>query len=176
MPNPSESDGSAKSANPFDWGRQWFDLSIKAQEAMTTLLEAQTRSGALPTQLTQAASAAFGNMYLSLMRDPVALATAQAELSRRHAEMWRNLLKPGEGTETSKHRDRRFRNEEWEKNLALRTLMHSYLIGADWLRSLVEKGDLDPADRRKIAFFTEQLIDASSPTNFAFTNPDRVDL
>src|ERR1700691_2140553 len=175
MPNEADSGEPAKTANPFDWGRQWFDLSIKAQQAMTTLLEAQKRSGDLPTQLTQAASAAFGNMYPSLMRDPVALANAHADLTRRHAEMWQNVFKPGgEGarTETSKPRDRRFRNEEWEKNLALRALMHSYMIGADWLRSLVDKGELDPADRKKVTFFTEQFIDASSPTNFAFTNPD----
>src|SRR5271168_1590774 len=150
MPNKADSGKSAMTANPFDWGRQWFDLSIKAQQAMTTLLEAQKRSGDLPTQLTQAASAAFGNM-------------------------WQDVFKPGgEGaqTVTSKPRDRRFRNEEWEKNLALRALMHSYMIGADWLRSLVDKGELDPADRKKVTFFTEQFIDASSPTNFAVTNPD----
>jgi polyhydroxyalkanoate synthase len=175
MPKTADSDGSAKTANPFDWGRQWFDLSIKAQQVMNELLDAQKRSGDLPAQLTHAASAAFGKMYLSLMRDPVALANAHADLTRRHAEMWQNLLRPGgEGTqtETSKPRDRRFRNEEWEKNLALRALMHSYIVGADWLRSLVDKGDLDPADRKKVTFFTEQFIDASSPTNFAFTNPD----
>ena len=175
MPNKADSGKSAMTANPFDWGRQWFDLSIKAQQAMTALLETQTRSGDLPTQLTQSASAAFGNMYLSLMRDPVALANAHADLTRQHAEMWQNVFKSGgEGaqTETSKPRDRRFRNEEWEKNLALRTLMHSYMIGAEWLRSLVNKGQLDPDDRKKVTFFTEQFIDASSPTNFAFTNPD----
>ena len=175
MPNKADSGKSAMTANPFDWGRQWFDLSIKAQQAMTTLLEAQKRSGDLPTQLTQAASAAFGNMYLSLMRDPVALADAHVDLTRQHAKMWQDVFKPGgEGaqTVTSKPRDRRFRNEEWEKNLALRALMHSYMIGADWLRSLVDKGELDPADRKKVTFFTEQFIDASSPTNFAFTNPD----
>jgi polyhydroxyalkanoate synthase subunit PhaC len=175
MPNEADSGEPAKTANPFDWGRQWFDLSIKAQQAMTTLLDAQKRRGDLPAQLTQAASAAFGNMYLSLMRDPVALANAHADLTRQHAEMWQNVFKSGgEGaqTETPKPRDRRFRNEEWEKNLALRALMHSYMIGADWLRSLVDKGELDPADRKKVTFFTEQFIDASSPTNFAFTNPD----
>ena len=102
------------------------------------------------------------------MRDPVALANAQTDLTRRHAELWQNLLNPGEGAGTPKPRDRRFRNEEWEKNLALRALMHSYLIGVGWLRSLVEKGDLEASDRKKVTFFTEQFIDASSPTNFAF--------
>ena len=173
MPNKADSGKSAMTANPFDWSRQWLDLSIKAQQAMTTLLEAQKRSGDLPTQLTQAASAAFGNMYLSLMRDPVALVDAHVDLMRQHAKMWQDVFKPGgEGAQTVTSRDRRFRNEEWEKNLALRALMHSYMIGADWLRSLVDKGELDPADRKKVTFFTEQFIDASSPTNFAFTNPD----
>src|SRR5271155_3246148 len=109
MPNKADSGKSAMTANPFDWGRQWFDLSIKAQQAMTALLETQTRSGDLPTQLTQAASAAFGNMYLNPMRDPVAPASAHTDLPRQPAEMWQTVFKPGgEGAQklTSKPRDR----------------------------------------------------------------------
>jgi polyhydroxyalkanoate synthase len=175
MSNTSDGGESGGLSNPFEFGRQWLDLSIKAQKAMTTLIDAPKQSGAMPAQLTQAASAAFGNMYLSLMRDPAALASAQADLVQKHAELWQSLLKSGQEADqaaSSKPRDRRFRNEEWEKNLALKALMHSYMIGADWMRSLVDKGDLDPADRKKVAFFTEQFIDAAAPTNFAFTNPD----
>jgi polyhydroxyalkanoate synthase len=175
MANPSERGESKGPVNPFELGRQWFDLSIKAQKAMAALVDSPKQISTASAQITQAASAAFGNMYLSLMRDPAALARAQAELARRHGELWRSFLAPAEDGARGgppKPKDRRFRNEEWEKNLPLRALMHSYLIGADWLRSLVDKGDLNAADRKKVAFFTEQFIDATAPTNFALTNPD----
>ena len=42
-----------------------------------------------------------------------------------------------DGTEQPLTKDRRFRSEEWQRDIAFNTLMHSYLIGADWLRSLV---------------------------------------
>ena len=61
---------------------------------MTTLMDVSKESGAIYGQLTQAASAAFGNLYLGLLRNPVALARAQADLAQRHTELWQTLLKP----------------------------------------------------------------------------------
>ena len=174
MPDPSDRGETRKMPDPFEFGRLWLDLSLKSQKAMTVLAEAPKQAGEIPAQLAQAASAAFGNLYLNLLRDPVALAQSQADLMKSHAELWRSLLvPPQDGEEASlKQRDRRFRDEEWEKNLAFKALMRSYLMGADWMRSLVDKGELDPANHKRAVFFTEQFIDATAPTNFALTNPD----
>jgi polyhydroxyalkanoate synthase len=69
-------------------------------------------------------------------------------------------------------KDRRFKDEEWDKNLAFNTLKRNYLIGAEWLRKLVgDQKDLARPTQKKLEFFTERFIDAVSPTNFAGTNP-----
>ena len=107
-------------SDAFEFGRQWFEMSIKVQKAMMTLVDVPLRTGDMPAHLTQAASAAFGNMYLGLINDPASLARSQVEFWRRHAELWHNLLNSGDDNAeptSGERRDRRFRNEEWEKNL-----------------------------------------------------------
>jgi polyhydroxyalkanoate synthase subunit PhaC len=174
MPDVSNRGEGRTLSDPLEIGRLWLDLSLKSQKAMTVLAETPRQMGQAPAQIAQAASAAFGNLYLNLLRDPAALANAQADLISRNAEFWRGLFGPAQegGPNLPKQRDRRFRNEEWEKNIAFKALMRSYLLGSDWMRSLIDKADLDQDDLKKAAFFTEQFIDAIAPTNFAFTNPD----
>jgi poly[(R)-3-hydroxyalkanoate] polymerase subunit PhaC len=174
MPDPSDRGESRTITDPYEFGRLWLDLSLKSQKAMMVLADAPKQAGEIPARLAQAASATFVNLYLNLLRDPVALVRSQAELMYSHVELWRDLvISAKEGKSASlTQRDRRFRNEEWETNLAFKALVRSYLIGAGWMRSLVDKGELDHSDRTRATFFIEQIIDATAPTNFAFTNPD----
>jgi polyhydroxyalkanoate synthase len=109
------------------------------------------------------------------MRDPSKLAKAQTELWQSHASLWQDILtkavRPGE-SQPAPSKDRRFKDEEWDKNLAFNTLKRNYLIGAEWLRKLVgDQKDLPRSTQKKLEFFTERFIDAASPTNFAVTNP-----
>jgi polyhydroxyalkanoate synthase len=118
---------------------------------------------------------AFSEMVANLMRDPSKLAKAQADLWQGHAALWQDILtgrsRPEEDQPAST-KDRRFKDEEWDKNLAFNTLKRNYLIGAEWLRKLVgDQKDLPRPTQKKLEFFTERFIDAVSPTNFAATNP-----
>jgi polyhydroxyalkanoate synthase len=68
--------------------------------------------------------------------------------------------------------DRRFRDEAWTEAPAYDWLKQSYLLNARWLKELVaDAPDLDPRTRAKVEFYTRQLVDAFSPSNFAMTNP-----
>jgi polyhydroxyalkanoate synthase len=158
-----------------EFSRQWADMSVKAQKAMVNLVDSRIKHHELPGQISQEVSAAFGRLFSGLLTDPGALGRAQLDLWQSHVGLWQSLLR-SEGADAPSGKpppkDRRFRNEEWEKNLALKALMHSYLIGADWLRSIVDQSNLAPTDRKKVSFFTEQVIDAAAPTNCPFTNPD----
>ncbi|HMO29472.1 alpha/beta fold hydrolase [Enterovirga sp.] len=161
--------------DPVVLGRDWAELAGKAQRAATKLAGSPASAAILPMQMAQDISASFGRFYAGLLRDPRALAEANVDFWRGQAEAWSGALRPGgEGGEKPRPKDRRFRNSEWEANPALRGLLHSYLVGADWMRSLAGKGELAPEDRKKVTFFTEQLIDAMAPSNFAHLNPDVV--
>ena len=166
---------STAAPDPMAIAREWAQLAGKAQDAATKLAGAQPSSALFPLQMTQDVAAAFGRFYTGLLSEPGALAQAQLDLWRKEAEVWSNMLRPDKPQAAGKPtKDRRFRNPEWENNPALRGLLESYFVGAEWLRSLVDKGEVDASDRKRVAFFTEQYIDAMAPTNFAPLNPDVV--
>jgi polyhydroxyalkanoate synthase subunit PhaC len=158
---------------PFEAGRQWMELATKAQ----TVLSEQLKNEAIPAPFSQEAVAgAFSQLFANLLSDPARMAKAQSDLWQRHVALWQDLMtKNFEGAEkeAGRAKDRRFKDEEWDKNLAFNLLKHNYLIGSEWLRKLVKDHTDLPRDKQKqIEFFTERFIDAVAPTNFALTNPE----
>jgi polyhydroxyalkanoate synthase subunit PhaC len=160
------------SPSPFEASRQWLELAAKAQKVFLDQIKPDATP---PAFMPQDVAHAFAEMVGSLMRDPAKLAKAQADLWRSHAALWQDILTKGgrSGEEQSTpSKDRRFKDEEWDKNIAFNTLKRNYLIGAEWLRKLVgDQKELPRATQKKLEFFTERFIDAVSPTNFAVTNP-----
>ncbi len=70
-------------------------------------------------------------------------------------------------------RDKRFNDPEWSSNQYFDFLKQAYLVTADWAKHLVEDADqLDPAVRQKAEFYMRQIVNAISPSNFIFTNPE----
>ena len=172
MPKDPNSTEFASGTSPFEAGRQWLELATKAQKVFLD----QMKQDAAPEPFAQHEVAeAFSQMVSNLMKDPAKLAKGHAELWQSHAALWQDLLtknlRPDE-KQPAPPKDRRFKDEEWDKNIAFNLLKHNYLIGAEWLRKLVsDQTDLPRPTRKKIEFFTERFIDAVSPTNFAATNP-----
>ncbi len=160
--------------DPFEAGRQWLEIAEKAQKVMTHFVDRQLSGPGPEAMPVTADPMAISRLFTSVLSDPARLGYAQFNFWQRHAELWQRLMK-ADKTEQPQTKDRRFRSEEWQRDIAFNTLMHTYLIGADWLRSLLtNRSDLPVADQKKLAFFAEQLIDATAPTNFALTNPDVV--
>jgi polyhydroxyalkanoate synthase subunit PhaC len=160
------------SPSPFEAGRQWLELAAKAQKVFLDQIKSDT---APPPFMPQDVAQAFSEMVANLMRNPSKLAKAQTDLWQSHATLWRDILTKSfqpEQNQPAASKDRRFKEEEWDKNLAFNTLKRNYLIGAEWLRKLVgDQKDLPRPTQKKLEFFTERFIDAVSPTNFAATNP-----
>ncbi|MCZ6802582.1 MAG: class I poly(R)-hydroxyalkanoic acid synthase [Proteobacteria bacterium] len=68
--------------------------------------------------------------------------------------------------------DRRFSDESWNENVAFDHIKQFYLLASQCILSAISKHDqIDDKEHQKIEFFTKQLLDAVSPTNFAITNP-----
>ena len=72
--------------------------------------------------------------------------------------------------------DRRFRAPEWRKEPYFEYLAQSYLLTAQWLREVVDSTRLEPHAKRKLDFFTRQFVDAMSPANFPWSNPEAIQL
>jgi polyhydroxyalkanoate synthase len=70
-------------------------------------------------------------------------------------------------------RDKRFSDPEWTSNQYFDFLKQAYLVTADWAKHLVDDANqLDPAVRQKADFYMRQIVNAVSPSNFIFTNPE----
>ncbi|MGH8634581.1 MAG: class I poly(R)-hydroxyalkanoic acid synthase [Burkholderiales bacterium] len=72
--------------------------------------------------------------------------------------------------------DRRFRAPEWKAQPYFDYTAQSYLLAGQWLRDVVDSAQLEPHAKRKLEFFTRQFIDAMSPANYPWTNPEALKL
>ena len=71
--------------------------------------------------------------------------------------------------------DRRFSAPDWQRNAVFDALKQSYLLAAtSLLKTAAEVEGLDPQQQRRLQFYLRQFLDAISPSNFAFTNPQVV--
>src|SRR2546425_2347875 len=75
------------------------------------------------------------------------------------------VIAPGKG-------DKRFSAPDWQQNPVFDAIKQSYLLAATTLlKTASEMEELDEKQQRKLVFYLRQFLDAISPTNFAFTNP-----
>jgi polyhydroxyalkanoate synthase len=73
-------------------------------------------------------------------------------------------------------KDRRFSNPLWETHPFFNYLKQQYQLNAEAITTAV--GDMEtlpPEDRRRVEYFTRQIVDMFSPTNFLGTNPDALE-
>ncbi|QUJ77123.1 class I poly(R)-hydroxyalkanoic acid synthase [Sulfitobacter albidus] len=70
-------------------------------------------------------------------------------------------------------RDRRFANPLWETHPYFNFVKQQYLMNAEALSQAVEDvEDMEPREKQRLQYFSRQIIDMMSPTNFLSTNPD----
>ena len=69
--------------------------------------------------------------------------------------------------------DRRFGDRSWSENLTFDVLKQLYLITGQWLADMTDGVEaMDPDLHKRAKFWTQQVVDAASPANFAATNPE----
>lgn len=69
--------------------------------------------------------------------------------------------------------DGRFAGKSWDDNLAFDVLKQLYLINGQWLVEMTDGLEsVNPDLYKRAKFWTQQAVDAASPSNFAATNPE----
>ncbi len=69
--------------------------------------------------------------------------------------------------------DRRFASPLWRTNPYFHFLKNQYLLNAEAVRNIVRDIEgLDDHDRKRLEYFTTQLVEMFSPANFLATNPE----
>lgn len=103
-----------------------------------------------------------------LTANPQTLADRQAALTSGLMDLWKQAAPEFEAAQP----DRRFAAPEWQSHLIFDLARQSYLLASEhWLATVESAEGLTEQEREKARFFTRQLVDALSPANFPFTNP-----
>ncbi|RYH08904.1 class I poly(R)-hydroxyalkanoic acid synthase [Tropicimonas sp. IMCC6043] len=69
--------------------------------------------------------------------------------------------------------DRRFSGELWQSHPYFNFLKQQYLMTSQAINDAVADLDyLDPKDKQRLSYFTQQIVDMLSPANFLGTNPE----
>ena len=106
--------------------------------------------------------------------DPTVWIRAISDYQQSQINLWTNLLtgKTTEAVAQPARGDRRFQAEEWSQNPVFDYIKQSYLLSSKLLQDMASSANLSEQEQQKLEFYTQQYIDAMSPTNFAITNPE----
>jgi polyhydroxyalkanoate synthase len=110
--------------------------------------------------------------------DPENMVESGLHFASEHLKLLQHMSDQMLGKEAAPYiaespRDKRFKDDGWKDSAWFDYLKQSYLINA---RFTMENADtisqgLSAHEKNKLQFFTKQLVDAVSPSNFALSNP-----
>ncbi len=153
-------------------------IAAQSQKLITDFLE-QQKDGMETNQIDPLnMGSAFLDFTNRLMADPSRLVEHQMSLWQDYMTLWQNtalrmmgekpvpVIEPEPG-------DKRFRHTEWSENQVFDFLKQSYLLTSRWSHNMISSVDgMDTKEKKKVDFYTQQFVDAMSPSNFAMTNPE----
>ena len=164
--------------DPNDVSRAMNNIAERSQKLVQDFLERQSQTETVGNLDPFNVANAFLEMTTRLMTNPAKLVEAQMSLWQDYANLWHNTTRRMMGEETQPliepdRADKRFRNDLWQKNELFDFIKQSYLLTARWIRATVHDVEgMSKKDAAKIDFYTRQFLDALSPSNLLFTNPD----
>ena len=122
---------------------------------------------------------AMGELAGKVRFHPARMVEAQMQLWQDYQRLWMGTTArllhqapPAAPVAEPEPEDHRFRDTEWKENPVFDYIKQAYLLNAAWAKRMVESIEgLDDDTAQKVDFVSRQVVDALSPTNFAFTNP-----
>ena len=190
-------DRSSSEQSPFDTWSKLIEGIMKGNPALQTSF-AQASEGekdpwiTLIDQLWQAnpysklvpldpaeITRTFQQLWLDAARNPGHAWATYSEFVQQYTQVMASAAlkfwgqgREGEPVITPEKGDKRFSAPDWQQNPAFDALKQSYLLASTTLlRSASEVQGLDEHQQRKLIFYLRQFLDAISPTNVTFTNP-----
>ena len=166
--------------NPADLAEAWSKVVANAVH-LATSAAARPLDPHVPRPFDAAAPArAFGEFAAHLWTHPAELVKAQQKAASDWLKLWQSAAsraagKPVEPVAAPERGDRRFNDPAWSEEPVFDYLKQAYLLTAKRALEMVEEAEgLDEGARTRVEFFTQQYLNAISPANFAFTNPEAI--
>lgn len=171
-----------KMPDPVALGQAFFNLMEKSQPLIHDFMERiklnTPTTGGASNPLSMSLNAPWMQMTQQIWANPQKMVDAQLGLWQDYMRLWQNTTKrflgqPYETIIEPPANDKRFKDEAWSRNTLFDFIKQSYLLTAQWMQKEVEAVEgMEQPELRKVEFYTQQFIDALSPTNFLFTNPE----
>jgi polyhydroxyalkanoate synthase subunit PhaC len=174
----AQQQGTQHTYDPAELARLYAEVARKSAEVVTRFLDRREGGGALGMADELGVAQAFFDAWAKLLADPFKLAEVQMRLWQDYMSLmqssWLRFMGQEAKPVAQPHKsDRRFKHEDWEQNFLYDYIKQSYLIAAKHLhQALAGVEGLDGKAAKKVDFYTRQYIDALSPSNFVFTNPE----
>jgi polyhydroxyalkanoate synthase len=166
--------------SPADLAEAWSKVVANAVHLATS---AATRplDPHVPQPFDAAAPArAFGELAAHLWTHPGEIIKAQQKAASDWLKLWQSAAsraagKAADPVAAPERGDRRFNDPAWSEEPVFDYLKQAYLLTAKRALEMVEEAEgLDEGARTRVEFFTQQYLNAISPANFAFTNPEAI--
>src|SRR3954468_7349072 len=109
---------------------------------------------------------AIAGVGAGVVRHPLSVARRTSALGTELAR-----VAAGRSHQAPDKRDRRFKDEAWEKNWLLHRVMQGYLAVGETVDGVIPDADLDWQTDRQARFAANNVLDALAPTNFPWSNP-----
>src|SRR5688572_25386532 len=145
------------------------------RQLLENVMKPLARDGAVPgaPEMVQSLTAAFAS-------DTPRWLDIQSRYYQKQLELWTSIASrapdaPPPQVVEPDPTDRRFRAAEWQQPY-FSLIAQSYLLTARMLGELVEAAQLEPQAKKKLSFYARQYIDALSPANFPWSNPEALKL
>ncbi|MCB5199708.1 class I poly(R)-hydroxyalkanoic acid synthase [Loktanella sp. TSTF-M6] len=156
-------------------------------DALTQRLVAAMQKGrAVPPALQgptpELYAKAMGAYWSEMINDPAKLIEHQMSFwskSVTHFVEAQKKLSEGlmQAPEDDGPDDRRFNHPLWKTNPYFNFVKRQYQHNAQAIQQAVEDiTDLDPQEKKRLRFFSEQIVNLFSPTNYLATNPEALSL
>jgi polyhydroxyalkanoate synthase len=166
----------ASAPDPAELAAAWTRVVENGLAAM--------RAGARPDHSLAfdptAPARAMADFTVQLWSNPLAVLQASQAAASEWMELWGAAAKRAAGHEVEpviepERGDRRFGDPAWRDDPLFDYLKQAYLLASKQAGDLVANAEgVDEATRTRAEFFTTAYLNALSPANFAFTNPEAI--
>jgi polyhydroxyalkanoate synthase len=158
-------------------------ISAMMPEIIPLLMEHLPYPKAAEHKVASHITQAFMDYYQAvLQKEPADVIEWQLEWWQRSASLWQQqwnqfIESPhlkDISAEVMNLKDKRFRSELWDKNWFFDTLRKQYLLNKDIVEEALKESEdvLDKHTAHLVTFYSKQWMDALSPSNYPWSNPE----
>jgi polyhydroxyalkanoate synthase len=162
--------------NPAELAAAWTRVVENGIAAMQAGVRPSVSLAYDPT----APARAMADFTAQLWQNPMAVLQASQAAASEWMEFWGSAARRASGHQVEpviapERGDRRFGDAAWSEDPVFDYLKQAYLLASRQATELVANSEgVDEATRTRAEFFTSAYLNALSPANFAFTNPEAI--